>query len=145
MNKIILILLFSSLTVFGCNNEIQPYIPHLNPETERILEDFRKAIRQNQLKADSISQVYNINQEYGYTIPINANFDRYAVMNSIVNDFELFLFDIPYYGMCDSTKTKGFIFSLHFPQNVIEISIHSYKGEYSAYGDWYKYNVKFKN
>lgn len=141
MKKGIILLFFTSLTIFGCNNEIQPYIPTLTPEQEKILEDFREAIRRNQITADSISTIYNT--EYGYTIPIKVYLDRYSPMNYFLSDFEEFITDVPYYGLCNSDSTKGFIFSLHFSKNKIDVRIYRCMGEYSAYGDWYKYNVKF--
>lgn len=121
---------------------MQPYEPTLTPEQEEFLEKYREAVRQCEFKADSISAIYN--QEYNYTIPIHAYFDKKSPMNCIISDFELFILDLPYYGMCDSTKTKGFIYTLHFPENIIDIKIYKGCDGYSAFGGWYEFNVKLK-
>lgn len=142
MKKGIILLLFTSLTILGCNNDLQPYESPLDPEHERILQEFREAIKRNQLTADSISTVYNI--DYNYTIPIKVYLDRYSPINYFLSDFERFITDVPYYGLCNSDSTEGFIFPLHFPKNKIDINIYRGIGGYSGYGDWYKYNVRFK-
>lgn len=142
MKKLILVLLFTSVFSYGCNNEDPYYEPTLSPEHQKIIAEFQEIIRKNQLKADSISNTYNI--EYNYTIPINVYLDRYSSFNYFLSDFERFITDVPYYGMCNSDTTDGFIYSLHFPKNKIDIRIYRGLNTYSAYGGWYKYNIKFK-
>ena len=108
---------------------------------QKILNEYLEAVRKNQLKADSISSIYN--QDYNYTIPINVYLDNYSAYNYFLCDFEHFIADVSYYGLANKDSTRGFIFSLHQPNKLIDIHIlRGYDG-YNGYGDWYKYNVKY--
>jgi len=136
----IFILLFTSLLC--CCNNTQTYEPTFNPEHQRIIAEFEEAIKQNQITADSIASV--INQEYNYSVPIRAQLDRKYRQYYGCNNLELFLFDVPYYGLCNQERNEGFIFSLHSPDRIIDIHIFSFKDEYVGYGNWLDYNIKFK-
>ena len=101
------------------------------------MEEFREAVRQNELKADSIARLYN--KDYGYTIPITAHLDKSPSTNSL-----LYLPDVPYYGMCNRDTTEGFIFSLHLPEDIVSVKISRSRDEYSAYDNRHEYWIRFK-
>lgn len=84
------------------------------------------------------------NQNYRYKIPIKAYLERKYRRNNIWFDYESFIIDVPYYGMCNGDTTQAFIFSLHHPDNIINVRLYSVINEYIAYGSKYNYEIKFK-
>lgn len=107
------------------------------------VENFKLILKRNQIMADSIADNYNQEFNYNYNIPIKAYFDKYSPYNKLVSEFELPFVDVPYYGLCDEDTTKGFIFSLHFPDRKQEIRIYRFLDKYSANGKFTEYIVQF--
>lgn len=110
---------------------------------QKEVENFRLILKRNQLMADSIADNHNQEFNYNYNIPIKAYFDKYSPYNHIVSEFELPFVDVPYYGLCNKDTTKGFIFSLHFPDKKREIIIYRFLNKYSANGKFTEYIVHF--